>query len=89
MEFVHQAHVDEFHRDMETQHRMNMHEIHRSWHNKNPDPRSEMDRIRQAGKTDPDFGVNLGFGSNFLIMHHHMVLAGSLNILIMRCTILA
>jgi hypothetical protein len=46
----------------------NMHLIHREWHRQNRDP-------LPPNRPDPNWGVNLVFGTNFLQMHHEMVKA--------------
>jgi len=63
---LHQLNIENYHLEIESMH--NMHIMHRNWHANNPDP--ELPETQ-----DPNWGVSLIFGTNFLQMHHEMVKA--------------
>jgi len=69
MTSIHQENIEQYHSDVESMHHgHNMHIVHRDWHADNPDP-------RMPPRQDPNWGVNMIFGTNFLQMHHEMVKA--------------
>jgi hypothetical protein len=61
--------VADYHRESaQGPHSHNMYLFHRDWHQNNPDP-------TPPEAPDPNWGVDLMFGRNFLQMHHEMVKA--------------
>lgn len=71
MKSLHQINIENYHAAIENMHHgHNMHVMHRNWHQNNPDPST-------PSVQDPNWGVNLIFGTNFLQMHHEMVKAKS------------
>ncbi len=71
MKSPHQINIENYHSSIENMHHgHNMHVMHRDWHQNNPDPTT-------PSMQDPNWGINLVFGTNFLQMHHEMVKAKS------------
>ena len=71
MKSVNQINIENYHDAIETMHPgHNMHVMHRNWHANNPDPTAPT-------SLNPDWGVDLIFGTNFLQMHHERVKATS------------
>ncbi len=69
MKSAHQLHIEKYHATIEAMHPgHNMHVMHRDWHANNRDP-------ELPSRLDPNWGVSLTFGTNFLQMHHEMVKA--------------
>lgn len=71
MKSPHQLNIEKYHSSIGNMHHgHNMHVMHRDWHQNNPDP-------APPEMQDPNWGINLVFGTNFLQMHHEMVKAKS------------
>lgn len=64
MKSKHQILVDKYH--SEVGHHHNMHIMHRNWHNVNTEP-------ELPTTVDPNWGIDIRFGTDFLQMHHEML----------------
>jgi len=64
-----QRQIDAYHAELRG-HGHDMSRFHADWHRNNPDPAPP-----PAGRVQPDYGMNVRFGGDFLQMHHEMVRA--------------